>query len=97
MQAQAQAQAEAAATGGEGRIWLAATAHGDVQALGQNVGQEQYAKINQRFALRCKLSNDDIGRVVEERLPRKTQPRPRRPRSPPCKRCGWRSSARCTN
>jgi len=71
---QVQALAEAAATRGAGRVWLAATAHGDVQSLGQNVEQEQYAKINQRFALRCKLSNDDIGQVVEERLLRKTQP-----------------------
>ncbi len=70
---QVQALAETAATGGSGRIWLAVTAHGDVQALSQNVQQEQYAKINQRFALRCTLSNDDINKVVEERLLRKTQ------------------------
>jgi len=68
---QVQALVETAATRGGGRVWLAVTAHGDVQALGQNVQQEQYAKINQRFALRCKLSNDDIGQVVEERLLRK--------------------------
>ena len=49
------------------------TAHGDVQALRQNVQQEYYAKIIQRFALQCKLSNDDISQVVEERLLRKTQ------------------------
>src|SRR5258708_4159882 len=52
---------------------LAVTAHGDVQALKQNVQQEQYAKINQRFALQCRLSNEDISKVVEERLLRKTQ------------------------
>ena len=69
---QVQALAETAATAGAGRIWVAVTAHGDVQALQQNVDQSQYAKINQRFALRCPLSNDDISRVVEERLLRKT-------------------------
>jgi len=68
---QVQALVEIAASKGGGRIWLAVTAHGDVQALSQNVQQEQYAKINQRFALRCKLSNDDIGQVVDERLLRK--------------------------
>jgi hypothetical protein len=68
---QVQALAETAAARGGGRIWLAVTAHGDVQALGQNVQQEQYAKINQRFALQCKLSNENIGQVVEERLLRK--------------------------
>jgi hypothetical protein len=71
---QVQALAETAATAGQGRIWLAVTAHGDVQALQQNVQQEYYAKINQRFAIQCKLSNDDISKVVEQRLLRKTQP-----------------------
>ena len=71
---QVQALVETAAQAGEGRIWIAVTAHGDVQALQQNVQQEQYAKINQRFALQCKLSNEDINQVVEERLLRKTQP-----------------------
>jgi len=37
------------------------------------VQQAVYAQINQRFTLRCKLSNDDIGTVVEERLLRKNQ------------------------
>ncbi|MCZ7570456.1 MAG: BREX system P-loop protein BrxC [Ardenticatenaceae bacterium] len=67
------ALAERAAEAGEGRIWISVTAHGDVQALRQNVQQEQYAKIIQRFAIQCKLSNDDISQVVEERLLRKTQ------------------------
>lgn len=73
---QVQALAETAAIAGGGRIWLAVTAHGDIQALQQNVQQEHYAKIIQRFpvALRCKLSNEDISQVVEERLLRKTQP-----------------------
>src|SRR2546430_616303 len=70
---QIQALVETAAQAGDGRIWIAVTAHGDVQDLKQNVQQEQYAKINQRFALQCKLSNDDISKVVEERLLRKTQ------------------------
>jgi len=71
---QVQAVVETAAQAGEGHIWVAVTAHGDVQALQQNVQQEQYAKISQRFALQCKLSNEDISQVVEERLLRKTQP-----------------------
>ena len=73
---QVQALAETAAIAGGGRIWLAVTAHGDIQALQQNVQQEHYAKIIQRFpaSLRCKLSNEDISQVVEERLLRKTQP-----------------------
>lgn len=70
---QVQALVETAAQDGEGRLWIAVTAHGDVQALQQNVQQEQYAKISQRFALQCKLSNEDISQVVEERLLRKTQ------------------------
>ncbi len=70
---QVQALVETAAQAGEGRIWVAVTAHGDVQELQQNVQQEQYAKISQRFALQCKLSNEDISQVVEERLLRKTQ------------------------
>ncbi len=71
---QVQALVETAAQAGDGRLWIAVTAHGDIQELKQNVQQEQYAKINQRFALQCKLSNEDIGKVVEERLLRKTQP-----------------------
>jgi hypothetical protein len=73
---QVQALVEQAAIAGAGRIWIAVTAHGDVQAVSRNVRQEEYAKINQRFAqeLRCKLSNEDINQVVEERLLRKTQP-----------------------
>lgn len=71
---QVQALIETAAAAGEGRLWIAVTAHGDVQALQSNVQQEQYAKINQRFAHKCKLSNEDISQVVEERLLRKTQP-----------------------
>ncbi|HEX8597261.1 MAG TPA: BREX system P-loop protein BrxC [Chloroflexia bacterium] len=70
---QVQALTESAAAHGGGRIWIAVTAHGDIQALKQNVQQEQYAKINQRFAVQCKLSNDDISLVVEERLLRKRQ------------------------
>jgi hypothetical protein len=70
---QVQALTESAATLGGGRIWIAVTAHGDIQALRQNVQQEQYAKINQRFAVQCKLSNDDISHVVEQRLLLKTQ------------------------
>ena len=70
---QVQALVETAAQAGHGRIWMAVTAHGDVQALQQNVQQEHYAKISQRFALQCKLSNEDINQVVEERLLRKTQ------------------------
>lgn len=71
---QVQALVERAAEFGAGRIWVAVTAHGDIQALSQNVTQEQFAKITQRFASPCKLSNDDINQVVEERLLRKTQP-----------------------
>jgi hypothetical protein len=68
-----QALVETAAQASDGRIWVAVTAHGDVQQLQQNVQQEQYAKISQRFALQCKLSNEDISQVVEARLLRKTQ------------------------
>jgi hypothetical protein len=71
---QIQAIIEAASTLGRGRVWIAVTAHGDIQALKQSVQQEQYAKINQRFALKCKLSNEDINTVVQERLLDKTIP-----------------------
>ncbi|NCC35611.1 MAG: hypothetical protein EOM24_26905, partial [Chloroflexia bacterium] len=54
---QVQALIETAATNGRGRIWIAVTAHGDIQELQSNLQQEQYAKINQRFANRCKLTN----------------------------------------
>jgi hypothetical protein len=67
---QVQAMVETAAVRGEGRVWMAVTAHGDIQALRDqvNVQQEQYAKINQRFSQKIKLSNDDMSHVVEERL-----------------------------
>ncbi|HEU5377901.1 MAG TPA: BREX system P-loop protein BrxC [Ktedonobacteraceae bacterium] len=68
-----QALVETASSFGEGRIWIAVTAHGDVQALKENVQQEVYAKINQRFDIQCKISNEDIDKVVRERLLRKTQ------------------------
>ncbi|MEI7768477.1 MAG: BREX system P-loop protein BrxC [Chloroflexales bacterium] len=71
---QVQALIETAATSGNGRIWIAVTAHGDVQALRSSLQQEEYAKINQRFGSKCKLSNEDISLVVEERILRKTQP-----------------------
>lgn len=71
---QVQALIESASTFGAGRVWIAVTAHGDIQALKQNVQQEYYAKINQRFMLKCKLSNEDINTVVQERLLRKTIP-----------------------
>jgi hypothetical protein len=71
---QVQALVETASRLGEGRIWIAVTAHGDIQALKQNVQQEDYAKINQRFLAKCKLSNEDINTVVQERLLRKTIP-----------------------
>ncbi|MCG8347006.1 MAG: BREX system P-loop protein BrxC [Chloroflexales bacterium] len=70
---QVQALIETAATSGGGRIWIAVTAHGDVQELRSSLQQEEYAKINQRFANKCKLSNEDISKVVEERLLRKNQ------------------------
>ncbi|MDI9547715.1 MAG: hypothetical protein QM346_08935, partial [Chloroflexota bacterium] len=56
-----------------GRIWVSVTAHGDIQALRQNVQQEYYAKIIQRFDLPCRLSNEDISQVVEQRVLHKTQ------------------------
>ena len=71
---QVQALVEEAAENGGGRVWLSVTAHGDVQALKQNVQQEYYAKIIKRFAIQCRLSNEDISQVVEERVLRKTQP-----------------------
>ena len=71
---QVQALVEEAAQQGGGRIWIPVTAHGEVQALQQNVQQEYYAKIIQRFGLQCKLSNEDISQVVEARVLRKTQP-----------------------
>jgi len=71
---QVQALIESASTFGAGRVWIAVTAHGDIQALKQNVQQEYYAKINQRFMLKCKLSNEDINTVVQQRLLRKTIP-----------------------
>ncbi len=70
---QVQALVETAGVRGEGRIWIAVTAHGDVHALQASVQQDQYAKINQRFSIKCKLSNDDMSQVVEERLLRKNQ------------------------
>lgn len=70
---QVQSLVEAAAERGGGRVWLSVTAHGDIQALQQNVQQEYYAKIIQRFDLPCRLSNEDISQVVEERVLRKTQ------------------------
>ncbi|MEI6776494.1 MAG: BREX system P-loop protein BrxC [Chloroflexales bacterium] len=65
---QVQALIETAAIVGEGRVWIAVTAHGDIQALQASVQQEQYAKINQRFSQKIKLSNDDMSHVVEARL-----------------------------
>ncbi len=70
---QVQALVEEAAQAGAGRIWLAVTAHGDIQELRQNVQQENYAKITQRFAQHCRLSNEDISKVVEQRVLNKTQ------------------------
>ncbi len=70
---QVQALIETAASSGGGRLWIAVTAHGDVQELRSSLQQEEYAKINQRFANKCKLSNEDISLVVEERLLRKNQ------------------------
>lgn len=70
---QVQALIETAATSGGGRIWIAVTAHGDVQELRSSLQQEEYAKINQRFANKCKLSNEDISQVVEQRLLQKNQ------------------------
>jgi len=70
---QVQSLVEAAAERGGGRVWISVTAHGDIQDLQQNVQQEYYAKIIQRFALPCRLSNEDISQVVEERILRKTQ------------------------
>ncbi len=67
-----QALVETASRLGQGRIWIAVTAHGDVQELQPNVQQTLYATINQRFALQCKLTNEDINAVVQERLLRKT-------------------------
>src|ERR1019366_5149414 len=71
---QVQALVESASTLGAGRVWIAVTAHGDIQALKQNVQQEDYAKINQRFICKCKLSNEDINTVVQQRLLRKKMP-----------------------
>lgn len=68
-----QALVEAASTDGGGRIWIAATAHGDVHEYSGNVQQLLYAQINQRFALKCRLSNEDINLIVQERVLRKTQ------------------------
>ncbi len=70
---QVQSLVEAAAERGRGRIWVSVTAHGDIQALRQNVQQEYYAKIIQRFDLPCRLSNEDISQVVEKRVLHKTQ------------------------
>ncbi len=66
-----QALVETASRLGQGRIWIAVTAHGDVQELQSNVQQSLYATINQRFAIQCKLTNEDINAVVQERLLRK--------------------------
>ncbi len=67
-----QALVETASRLGQGRIWVAVTAHGDVQELQPNVQQSLYATINQRFEIQCKLTNEDINAVVQERLLRKT-------------------------
>lgn len=66
-----QALIETASRLGQARIWIAVTAHGDVQELQSNVQQTLYATINQRFAIQCKLTNEDINAVVQERLLRK--------------------------
>ena len=66
-----QALVETASSFGQGRIWIVVTAHGDVQELQANVQQTLYATINQRFAIQCKLTNEDINAVVQERLLRK--------------------------
>ena len=66
-----QALVETASSLGQGRIWIVVTAHGDVQELQSNVQQTLYATINQRFAIQCKLTNEDINAVVQERLLRK--------------------------
>jgi len=71
---QVAALAEEAAAHGGGRVWIGVTAHGDVQEQSQNVQQEYYAKIVQRFGTRCKLSNEEMGQVVEQRVLQKTQP-----------------------
>ena len=68
-----QALVETATLLGLGRIWIAVTAHGDVQAYSKNVQQELYAKINQRFHTKARLTNDDIYEVVQKRLLRKNQ------------------------
>jgi hypothetical protein len=70
---QVQALVETASIRGQGCIWIAVTAHGEVQALKQNIQQEVYEKVNQRFSLKCKLSNEDINQVVQQRLLRKTE------------------------
>ncbi len=67
-----QAIVETASRMGEGRIWVVVTAHGDVQELEANVQQTLYATINQRFALQCRLTNEDINEVVQKRLLSKT-------------------------
>ncbi|MCL4509264.1 MAG: BREX system P-loop protein BrxC [Chloroflexi bacterium] len=71
---QVAALAEEAAVHGGGRVWIGVTAHGDVQELSQNIQQEYYAKIVQRFGTRYKLSNEEMGQVVEQRVLQKTQP-----------------------
>ena len=70
-----QALVETATLLGLGRIWIAVTAHGDVQAYSKNVQQELYAKINQRFHTKARLTNDDIYEVVQKRLLRKIRRR----------------------
>ncbi len=70
---QVQGLVETASRLGEGRIWMAVTAHGDIQELQPNVQQSLYATINQRFAVQCRLTNEDIDAVVQERLLCKTQ------------------------
>jgi len=70
---QIQALVEEAAQHGQGRLWFAVTAHGDVQALRNNVEPATFARITSRFAQQCKLSNEDISQVVEERVLAKTQ------------------------
>ncbi|MEO9029004.1 MAG: hypothetical protein ABI413_09330 [Ktedonobacteraceae bacterium] len=83
---QMQALVESASTLGDGRVWLAVTAHGDIQALQQSVHQENYAKINQRFRLKCKLSRSGpLAQATPSRVTRQAEPPPTSIGSPSAK------------
>ena len=72
--AQLQALIEEAASVGQGRIWLVVTTHGDMAAVYKEarVVEGDMKKIEGRFRFKIGLTTENIERVLEDRLFRKT-------------------------